>query len=72
MAYKFAAESAITRLTDIELQVGRTGVVTPVARLEPVVLLGTTVARATLHNQEEVRARTSSSATGWWWRRAGR
>ena len=55
VAYKFETESAITRLTDIELQVGRTGVVTPVARLEPVVLLGTTVARATLHNQEEIR-----------------
>lgn len=55
LAYKFETESAVTRLTEIELQVGRTGVVTPVARLEPVVLLGTTVARATLHNQEEIR-----------------
>lgn len=55
LAYKFETESALTRLLDIELQVGRTGVVTPVARLEPVVLLGTTVSRATLHNQEEIR-----------------
>ena len=55
LAYKFETESAVTQLLDIELQVGRTGVVTPVARLEPVVLLGTTVARATLHNQDEIR-----------------
>lgn len=55
LAYKFETESAVTRLLDIELQVGRTGVVTPVARLEPVLLLGTTVSRATLHNQEEIR-----------------
>jgi DNA ligase (NAD+) len=55
LAYKFETESAVTRLLDIELQVGRTGVVTPVASLEPVVLLGTTVSRATLHNQDEIR-----------------
>jgi DNA ligase (NAD+) len=55
LAYKFETEAATTRLLGIEVQVGRTGVVTPVARLEPVVLLGTTVARATLHNQEEIR-----------------
>jgi DNA ligase (NAD+) len=55
LAYKFETESAVTRLEGIELSVGRTGVVTPVARLAPVVLLGTTVSRATLHNQEEIR-----------------
>lgn len=54
LAYKFTAEEAITTLRAITLQVGRTGVITPVAELEPVVLAGTTVARATLHNWEEL------------------
>jgi DNA ligase (NAD+) len=54
MAYKFAAERAETRLRDITIQVGRTGVLTPVAELEPVQLAGTTVARATLHNRDEI------------------
>jgi len=54
VAYKFAAEEAITRLRDITLQVGRTGVITPVAELEPVALAGTTVSRATLHNWDEL------------------
>ena len=54
MAYKFAAERAETRLLGITLQVGRTGVLTPVAELEPVQLAGTTVARATLHNRDEI------------------
>jgi DNA ligase (NAD+) len=55
LAYKFETESAVTRVLDIVLQVGRTGTVTPVAQLEPVLLLGTTVSRATLHNQEEIK-----------------
>jgi DNA ligase (NAD+) len=54
LAYKFAAEEAVTRLEAITLQVGRTGVITPVAELRPVRLAGTTVARATLHNWEEL------------------
>ena len=54
MAYKFAAERAETRLLSITVQVGRTGVLTPVAELEPVLLAGTTVARATLHNRDEI------------------
>jgi DNA ligase (NAD+) len=54
LAYKFAAEEATTRLRAITLQVGRTGVITPVAELEPVALAGTTVSRATLHNWDEL------------------
>ncbi|MBP7792096.1 MAG: NAD-dependent DNA ligase LigA [Candidatus Goldbacteria bacterium] len=54
IAYKFKAEQAKTRLKSIIVQVGRTGVLTPVAELEPVHLSGTTVKRATLHNEEEI------------------
>jgi DNA ligase (NAD+) len=54
MAYKFAAERAETLLKAITIQVGRTGVLTPVAELEPVQLAGTTVSRATLHNRDEI------------------
>src|SRR5579872_6416021 len=54
IAYKFAPEQAETRIKEITVQVGRTGVLTPVAELEPVFLAGSTIARATLHNQEEV------------------
>lgn len=53
-AYKFLPEQKETRLLAITVQVGRTGVLTPVAELEPVLVSGTTVARATLHNQEEI------------------
>ena len=53
-AYKFAPDQAETRIRAITLQVGRTGAVTPVAELEPVLLAGTTVKRATLHNADEI------------------
>jgi DNA ligase (NAD+) len=55
LAYKFHALEAVTVVNDIAAQVGRTGVVTPVAHLEPVLLAGSTIARATLHNEDEVR-----------------
>lgn len=55
VAYKFAAEQATTTIKDITVQVGRTGVLTPVAELEPVLLAGSTISRATLHNAEEVQ-----------------
>ncbi|WP_182200996.1 NAD-dependent DNA ligase LigA [Paraliobacillus salinarum] len=55
IAYKFPAEEAITKLYDIELSVGRTGVVTPTAVLEPVKVAGTTVQRASLHNEDLIR-----------------
>ncbi len=55
IAYKFPAEEATTVVEDIQLQVGRTGVVTPVAHLQPVVIAGSTVARATLHNEDEIK-----------------
>lgn len=55
VAYKFAAEQALTRIHAITVQVGRTGVLTPVAELDPMFLAGSTISRATLHNQEEVQ-----------------
>lgn len=54
VAYKFKAEQALTRLKSIDYQVGRTGAVTPVANLDPVLLSGTTVKRASLHNSEQM------------------
>jgi DNA ligase (NAD+) len=55
IAYKFPAEEVVTTLKDIELSVGRTGVVTPTAILEPVQVAGTTVGRASLHNEDLIR-----------------
>ncbi|NGX47589.1 MAG: DNA ligase, partial [Chlamydiae bacterium] len=54
VAYKFAPEQATTTIREITIQVGRTGVLTPVAELEPVFLAGSTISRATLHNREEI------------------
>ncbi len=55
IAYKYPARQATTRLRDIEVSVGRTGALTPIALLEPVLLAGTTVGRASLHNEDEIK-----------------
>lgn len=57
VAYKFAAEQALTKLLNISLQVGRQGTLTPVAHLDPVQLAGTTVARASLHNDDYLKTK---------------
>jgi len=57
IAYKFDAQQAITTIKDIEVQIGRTGVLTPVAILEPVSLAGATITNATLHNEQEIQAK---------------
>lgn len=54
VAFKFEAEQAVTRLLDITMQVGRTGVLTPVAELEPTLVAGSVIARASLYNEEEI------------------
>ena len=55
IAFKFKAEQVTTIVEDIVLQIGRTGVLTPVAHLRPVLVAGSTVSRATLHNEDEIK-----------------
>ncbi len=71
VAYKYPAEQATTKVLRISVQVGRTGVLTPVAELDPVSLAGTTVSRATLHNQDEIERKDIRAGDTVWVEKAG-
>lgn len=71
IAYKYEPERAVTRLREITIQVGRTGVLTPVAELDPVVVSGSRVSRATLHNEEEIRRKDLRIGDHVWIEKAG-
>ncbi|MBI2893181.1 MAG: NAD-dependent DNA ligase LigA [Deltaproteobacteria bacterium] len=71
IAYKFAAERALTVLVGVEVNVGRTGALTPVAILEPVQLGGTTVSRASMHNEDQVKALDVRIGDHVWVQKAG-
>ena len=64
-AYKYPPEEKRTRLLQVEVNVGRTGVLTPTGVFEPVTLAGTTVSRATLHNEDFIREKGCVSAIPW-------
>lgn len=71
VAYKYEPERAETTLRDITVQVGRTGILTPVAELEPVTVAGSTISRATLHNEDEIRRKDIRIGDRVWIEKAG-